>query len=145
MKLKPIGTISKGKRRHNYVLPQPENIELVFLRHPDEYSAFYLVWKNVHGSMSNREIYWLKEVQPWFAPTGEIFNFVLSYLFKNGPISDWLVHKWGTWKPGMKVKRCHVPCPSWCYGPCTHSCPKTREFSLSLYEAVFHIEKANEI
>ena len=72
------------------VLPQPENIELV---------SFYAIQMNIlpFTYISLEECAFIyfqygniltKEAQPWFVPTGEIFHFVLSYLFKNGPISD---------------------------------------------------------
>ena len=70
------------------VLPLPENIEVVILRHPGEYFAFLFSLEQCALIYFQYGNIVTKEAQPWFAPTGEIFNFVLSYLFKNGPISD---------------------------------------------------------
>ena len=70
------------------VLPLPEHIEVVILGHPGEYFFFLFCLEQCALIYFQYGNIVTKEVQPWFAPTGKIFNFVLSYLFKNGPISD---------------------------------------------------------
>ena len=160
MKLKPFRTVSNGQRRRNHGLRRRQFLHF-YQSHLAKNAFFFtsspLIWKYRTSHFYAKWIFGLsfsleqcalfyfqygnivtKEAQPWFAPTEEIFNFALPYLFKNAPISDWLAHKWDTWKSDGAMP----PAQADDNDP-VNFCPKTKEVPIK--SVFFHIEKTNEI